>query len=93
MMTLTVRWDYLPGDPPKVAYYIDDAAVGEDDSGFDRILQMIRSQKDVQVTLSIRQLNALGGQSLRDSLPFGKRFDELSEAAGDNKIVYDFGSR
>jgi hypothetical protein len=90
MKAFTIRWEITLGDPPCVTYYVDESPVGEDDNGFDRILNMIRSHKNTQVTLKIQYIYSLGGGNLIDSLPFRKRFNELREALGENKIIYDF---
>ena len=85
-----IRWDFTGGDPPRVMYYVDDSPVGEDNSGFDRILDLIRSRKNIQVTLKIDRTSSLGGGSLVDSLPFRERFNELREELGENKLIYEF---
>jgi hypothetical protein len=87
---LTLRWKLIPGDPPHTMYYIDDSPVGEDDNGFDRILDVIRSHKNIRVILKIQSISSLGGSSLKDSLPFRERFNELREALGENQLIYEF---
>jgi len=71
-------------------YFIDDSQVGEGDEGFDKILQAIRTHKNARVTLKIQYNSSFGGNSLKDSLPFARRFDELTEALGRRKLIYEF---
>jgi hypothetical protein len=89
--SLTIRWDTTPGDPPRVTYYVDDTPVGEDDVGFDRILDLVRAEDDTRVTLHIRSSPSLGGGPLADALPFRDRLDELQAAVGEHAVAYDFG--
>ncbi|MGA9365508.1 MAG: hypothetical protein WBW16_14185 [Bacteroidota bacterium] len=89
MKTMTVRWEHAPGDIHHVMYFIDNSPVGEDDEGFDKILDTIRTYKNIQVTLIIQHTPS-GGNTLEDSLPFRERFDELIEALGKNKLIYEF---
>ena len=91
MKTLTIRWEPAPGNPERTKYYVDETEVGDDDAGFDKIIELIRSDQDVEVILKIQGLHsALGGGSLRDSMPFGQRIEELTEALGANQLTYDF---
>jgi hypothetical protein len=87
---VTIRWDIIPGARSRTVYYVDDVAVGEDDGGFDRVLDMVRSHGPGQVTLKIREISSLGGDSLTNALPFRAKADELTAAAGENRIVYEF---
>ncbi len=90
MKKLTIRWEPVPQDPLRTIYYVDDVPVGEDDSGFDKVLDAIRTHKNVGVTLKIGNAGSLGGSSLQNSFPFKKRFNELTEALGENKLTYEF---
>jgi hypothetical protein len=90
MKTLPLRWELRPGNPPHVMYYVDNSPLGEDDSGFDKILDMIRSRKNIQLALRMQYISPLGGGDLIDSLPFRNRFNELIEELGENKITYEF---
>jgi hypothetical protein len=90
MKTITVRWERTRGDPPSVAYYLDGEPVGEGDAGFDKILDVIRSHDEIQVNLKIGEAISLGGGSLGDTFPFRERLDELREALGENRLVYEF---
>jgi hypothetical protein len=90
MKTITVRWETAPGDVRHVMYFIDDSPVGEDDNGFNKILETIRKHKKIQVTLKIQSIPSLGGSPLIDSFPFKKRFNELKETLGENKLIYEF---
>lgn len=89
MKTMTIRWEHPRGDLAHVTYYIDDSPVGEDNLGFDQILDAIRSNKNMSATLRIRSVSE-GGESLIASLPFRERFTELTEALGENRLIYDF---
>jgi hypothetical protein len=90
MERLTIRWESVPQDPQRIVYYVDDFAVGEDDNGFDKVLEAVRTYKNRGVTLKIGNAGSLGGGSLIDGLPFRERFNELAEAAGEDNLIYDF---
>jgi len=89
LKSITIRWEVVPGNPAQVMYYVDDSPVGRDNEGFEQVLDAIRSNKNVQVSLRIRNVS-VGGESLIASLPFRERFTELREALGENKLTYDF---
>jgi hypothetical protein len=86
--TITVRWESAPRDPSSVRYYVDDSPVGDDDRGFDRVLELTRS-RDADVTLRIRQ-GTLGGGDLTDSFPFKHRMKELQDGLGKRKLIFEF---
>jgi hypothetical protein len=86
--TITVRWEPAPGDPSSVRYYVDDSPVGDDDQGFDRVLELTRSH-DGDVTLRIHQ-GTLGGADLTDSFPFKHRMKELQEGLGERRLIFEF---
>jgi hypothetical protein len=88
---LTLRWESNPSQPGRIAYFVDDVPVGEDDIGFDSVLDIVRSRGDVKVVLSMRHAGSLGGGSLRDSLPFKARLDELIALTGPDRLGYKFG--
>lgn len=88
--TLTISWVTAPGDPPRVTYFVDEAPLGEDDAGFDRILELIRADDDADVILRIQGSRSLGGGPLTESFPFRSRLDELREVVGNNAITYNF---
>jgi hypothetical protein len=90
MKTITISWEVVPTDVHDVMYFIDGSLVGEDDVGFDKILDTIRTHKNIRATLKIRSVSSLGGETLIDSFPFRKRFDELREALGENELIYEF---
>lgn len=90
MKSLTIRWEPVPHHPQRIIYYVDDAPVGEDDAGFDKVLDAIRTHEHSGVTLKIGNSGSLGGASLKDSFPFRERFNELREALGENKLIYEF---
>ena len=90
METMTIRWERAP-DVQHVRYFIGDVSVGENDAGFDKILDTVRARKNVRVVLKIQHNPSLGGNALRDTLPFKARFDELEKAVSGNKLVYEFG--
>ena len=90
MKTLTIRWEHVPNDPPHVLYFVDDAPVGQDDEGLDKILDRVRAHKTIRVILKIQRNPSRGGHALRDTLPFKARLDELEKALGENKLVYEF---
>lgn len=88
MKTITISWK--PLDANRTLYSIDGSPVGEDNIGFDEILKTVRSNRKIQVTLQIRGTSSLGGESLIDSLPFSDRFNELTEALGENNLIFEF---
>jgi len=90
MKTITIRWDTASGNPPTSMYFVNDCPVGENNIGFDKILDIIRTNNEIKVILKIGQISSLGGDSLRNSFPFKKRFQELKEALGTNKLIYEF---
>lgn len=90
MASVEIRWEPVPGNPSDVRYYVDDSPVGEGDAGFDAVLSTLRSRTDSDVVLKVERQSSLGGDDLIDTLPFGKRFNELREAAGDARILYAF---
>ncbi|MDX6576014.1 MAG: hypothetical protein QOE96_1967 [Blastocatellia bacterium] len=90
MKTITVTWKSPPADARRTLYYVDDCAVGEGDAGFEKILDAVRSHKNIQLSLKIPGISSLGGGSLIDSLPFNERFEELMEALGENKLIFEF---
>lgn len=75
---------------PHIMYFIDDAPVGQDDAGFDKILDAVRTRKNTRVIIKIYDNPSLGGNALKDLLPFRTRFDDLRKALGENKLVYEF---
>lgn len=90
MKKLTISWEPSPEDPSRVAYFLDGSPAGEGDRGFDRVLDAVRSQKNIEVILKVRGVTSLGGADLDESLPFGARLEELREALGENKLGYEF---
>ena len=90
MDILTLRWEADTRPHGRVVYFVDDAPVGEDDVGFDAVLDIIRSRGDVKVVLSMSHAGSLGGGSLRDSLPFKDRLDELISLTGPDRLGYNF---
>ncbi|MGI0484855.1 hypothetical protein ACN4EK_05405 [Pantanalinema rosaneae CENA516] len=87
---MIISWEYNREEPPHILYYVDDFFTGEDNAGFDKILEMVRLSKDTQATLKINYINSLGGDSLINSFPFRDRFDELRDALGQKKLIYEF---
>ena len=90
MNKMTISWEMNPGDPPHTIYIVNGLSVGEDNPGFDKILDMIRSSEKIEVILKINQISSLGGDSLINTFPFKDRFTELRKALGKNKLVYEF---
>lgn len=90
MKELRISWELTPEAPARPAYYVNDSPVGEGGEGFDRILDLVRSHKNVRVILHVRQMTSLGGGSLEESFPFADRLDELRKELGENKLVYEF---
>jgi hypothetical protein len=90
MESLTIRWEGCAGEPARTTYLVNDTAVGEDDSGFDRVLEIIRSQQDAKVILKIVSISSFGGKSLIDTLPFSNRFEEFRSSVGAKGYVYEF---
>jgi hypothetical protein len=84
---MRVRWQRAASDPKSVTYYVDDVAVGADDAGFDRVLELIDASQE-GVTLGLSELPVDGGGSLRDLVPFDARFDELERCIGDRGLSY-----
>jgi hypothetical protein len=89
MESLTIRWEKSAGEAARTTYFVNDTAVGEDDGGFDKVLETIRSQKDAKVILKIVSISSLGGESLVGSLPFRKRFEEFRSSVGTKGYVYE----
>ncbi len=89
-MDIVITWKTPPENPGVVIYFINEAVVGENDEGFEKILHAVRLNKNAKVVLKIQRVPSLGGGSLRDSLPFKRRFGELQRALGSNKLVYEF---
>jgi hypothetical protein len=88
--TTTISWEFVAGDTHRVMYFLDDAPIGEDNEGFNRILDTLRTHINIRVILKIQSVSSLGGNSLIGSLPFRDRFNELREVVGENKLVYEF---
>jgi hypothetical protein len=88
---MTIRWDEVVGDPRRIAYFVDGAPVGDDDLGFNRILELLRADRQVAVTLRVKDSAEFAGGTLTDALPFGARIDELRSTLGERTVVYEFG--
>lgn len=88
---MRVRWNADPALPGHVAYFLDGADIGNDDTGFDNLLSAVRSRPGTHVVLVINQPGSLGGRSLIDSLPFKQRFAELTALLGPNDLTFEFG--
>ena len=90
MESLTISWERVAGDAARTTYYVNGSPVGEDDAGFDQVLESVRSHKDTRVVLKILQVSSFGGESLMDTLPFSKRFEEFRSSVGKKGYQYEF---
>ena len=86
---MRIRWEHVAGDPGPVSYYVDDVAVGMDDAGFDRVLELV-ADSDAAVTIAIGEPVLDGAGGLHDSLPFRARLDELQQRLGPRRLDYEF---
>lgn len=86
---MRIRWEHVAGDPGPVTYYVDDVAVGMDDAGFDRVLELV-ADSDAGVTIKVGEPVLDGAGSLHDSLPFRARLEELQERLGGRRLDYEF---
>ena len=91
MRSMTVAWEYVPGPPACTAYFADDLPVGEQDAGFDAILESIRVRQIDTVILKSCGMVSTGSLSMFETLPFAARFEELERARDGLRIVFDFG--
>ena len=87
---MIIRWEISSEDPPNTIYFVNDSKIGTNDIGFDKILKIIRLNKKIKVVIKISHISSLGGHSLINTLPFKDRFDELKNALGTNKLIYEF---
>ena len=90
MESLTIRWESAPDDPARTIYFVNGAPAGEGDSGFDRVLEIVRSHPEAKIILKIVRISGFGGESLDSTLPFRERFGELKAAMGEKGFVYEF---
>lgn len=86
---MTISWEYGDADRVSVTYFVDDELVGNDDAGFDRVLELV-SASEGAVTLRVRD-GSLGGRDLTDELPFARRVEELRQRLGGRSLRYEFG--
>ncbi len=84
---MTIHWEYSRDDRTSVRYFVDDSAVGRDDPGFDRVLELVSASEE-PVTLRVRELS-LGGADLDDELPFAPRVAELRQRLGGRALLYE----
>jgi len=91
MRSMTVAWEHVPGPPACTAYFADDLPVGEQDAGFDAILESIRVRQIDTVILKSCGMVSTGNLSMVETLPFAARFEELERARDGLRIVFDFG--
>jgi hypothetical protein len=82
---MTLRWER--SGTGSVSYFVDGEPVGSDESGFERVLDLV-SASDEPLTLHVRELS-LGGGGLADELPFAPRLDELRRRLGERKLLYE----
>jgi len=90
MKSIRIRWETTQGNLSHNVYFVNDSPVGEDQIGFDKILDLIKINKEADVILQIRQISSLGGNNIVDTLPFKDRFAELKKALGSRSLTYEF---
>lgn len=64
-----------------VIYYVNEAEVGQGDAGFNIILSAVKENPELKVVITMTKVTSLGGDSLRNTLPFSARYDELVRAS------------
>jgi len=72
--SLKISWQADREDVSHITYFINSGRVGEDDEGFEKILQAINNEPSAEVIIKINQMHGLGGGKLEDHLPFKKRY-------------------
>jgi hypothetical protein len=87
--SLKISWQADREDVSHITYFINSGRVGEDDEGFEKILQAINNEPSAEVIIKINQMHGLGGEKLEDHLPFKKRYDELINVLGERKLIYE----
>lgn len=88
--SVIISWEFHTAQPEQVTYFINGEKAGDNDAGFDKILQVIKTDTHLRkVILKGKQRNMQGGGNLQSSLPFSKRFDELKKALGTRQLVYE----
>lgn len=87
---MRLSWNADAALPGHVTYVLDGTDIGDDDTGFDKLLSAIRSRPGTRVVVMVDQPGSLGGRSLIDSLPFKDRFTELTALLGPNSVTFEF---
>jgi hypothetical protein len=85
---MIIRWEYGCADRASVSYYVDDEPVGDDETDFDRVLELVSASEE-PVTLCVRELSLRG--DLTDELPFARRVGELRQRLGERSLLYELG--
>ena len=86
---IIINWEILPKEVRAITYFVNGVKIGYDDAGFDKILALLKTDK--QAKKVILKINAvtLGGESLESTLPFSNRFGEFKKALGTKKLIYE----
>ncbi|HZY35743.1 MAG TPA: hypothetical protein VFE53_03800 [Mucilaginibacter sp.] len=91
MKDLTIRWELVAGQPEQVKYFVNELNIGNGDKGFDRIIDMLKENPQIEkVTLKPTQIAGLGGESFGRTLPFRGRYDEFKKILGQRTLLIDF---
>jgi hypothetical protein len=85
---MKLSWKISSTDPLRIQYFINSLLVGEDNNGFDKVLEQIKASRSKKVELIVKGAISLGGGCIEDSLPFKDRFKEFKTALGAKKLLY-----
>ena len=91
MEELVIRWEVVPGKSGQVNYFVNDLVVGSGDTGFDKIIKMLKENPKIGgVVLKAWLGGGLGGESFIKSLPFASRYDELKKTLGNRTLLIEY---
>lgn len=91
MKIIKVKWDIIDKIPLKVKYYFNGKSTGFDDTGFEKIIQLIKTDTKAEgISFTGRSTgNNNGGESIEVTLPFYKYWETLMPIIGQRKLALD----
>ena len=78
---MRIRWEHVAGDPGPVTYYVDDVAVGMDDAGFDRVLELV-ADSDAGVTIEVGEPSSTVPAAFTTRCPSALAWKSSKSASG-----------
>ena len=90
MTAMEISWKFIHEGSEEIKYFVNGKDVGNNDIGFDCVLEKLKKETTNKVLIIMTQISSLGGSSLEGSLPFYPRIQEFKEALGKRDLSYEF---